>query len=77
MFPRYRPDIRRGIRIVVTKAEKGADPTTKNFYDPNLIFWIFMGCGEARFGRKVKKTPKIEYFGLKFVPWDLRPADKS
>ena len=37
----------------------------KNFYHPNLIFWIVMGCGRARFGRKGQKTPKIENFGLK------------
>ena len=36
----------------------------KNFYRPNLIFWIVMGCGRARFGRKGQKTPKIENFGL-------------
>ena len=28
----------------------------KNFYCLNLIFWIVMGCGIARFGRKGLKT---------------------
>ena len=28
----------------------------KIFYCPNLIFWIIMGCGIARFGRKGLKT---------------------
>ena len=28
----------------------------KNFYRLNLIFWIVMGCGIARFGRKGLKT---------------------
>ena len=28
----------------------------KNFYRLNLIFWIIMGCGIARFGRKGLKT---------------------
>ena len=37
----------------------------KIFYRPNLIFWIAMGCGKARFGWKGQKTPKIENFGLK------------
>ena len=37
----------------------------KNFYRPNLIFWIVMGCGKAHFGRKGQKTPKKENFGLK------------
>ena len=43
----------------------------KKFYHPDIIFWIVMGCGEARFGRKGQKTPKIENFGLKVFPWDL------
>ena len=41
----------------------------KFFYRPigfaNLIFWIVMGCGKARFGQKGQKTPKIENLGLK------------
>ena len=37
----------------------------KNSYRPNLIFWIVVGCGKARFGWKGQKTPKIENFGLK------------
>ena len=37
----------------------------KNFFGPNLIFWIVMLCGKARFGRKGQKTPKIKNFGLK------------
>ena len=28
----------------------------KIFYRPNLIFWIVMGCGIARFGRRGLKT---------------------
>ena len=40
-------------------------PHKEKFYRPNLIFWIVMGCGEARFGRKGQKTLKIENFGLK------------
>ena len=28
----------------------------KNFYCLNLIFWIVMGCGIARFGRRGLKT---------------------
>ena len=28
----------------------------KNFYRLNLIFWIVMGCGIARFGRRGLKT---------------------
>ena len=28
----------------------------KKFYRLNLIFWIVMGCGIARFGRKGLKT---------------------
>ena len=28
----------------------------KNFYSLNLIFWIVMGCGIARFGRRGLKT---------------------
>ena len=34
---------------------KGILPQTI-FYRPNLIFWIVMGCGKARFGRKGLKT---------------------
>ena len=30
----------------------------KIFYCLNLIFWIVMGCGIARFGRKGLKTTK-------------------
>ena len=30
----------------------------KIFYCLNLIFWIIMGCGIARFGRKGLKTTK-------------------
>ena len=37
----------------------------KNFYLPNLIFWIVKGCGKARFSRRWQKTPKIENFGHK------------
>ena len=37
----------------------------KKFFRPSLIFWIVMGCGKARFGRKGQKTPKIENFGPK------------
>ena len=32
------------------------DPTTKKFYRPNLIFWIVMGCGKARFSKKGQKN---------------------
>ena len=32
----------------------------KIFYCLNLIFWIIMGCGIARFGRRGLKTTKIE-----------------
>ena len=28
----------------------------KNFFHLNLIFWIIMGCGIARFGRRGLKT---------------------
>ena len=28
----------------------------------NLIFWIVMGCGIARFGRRGLKTPKTQHF---------------
>ena len=28
----------------------------KNFYRLNLIFWIVMGCGISRFGRRGLKT---------------------
>ena len=31
----------------------------KNFYRLNLIFWIVMGCGIARFGRRSLKTTEI------------------
>ena len=34
------------------------DRPTKKICGPNLIFWIAMGCGDARFGRKGQKTPK-------------------
>ena len=37
----------------------------KNFYLPNLIFWIVKGCGKARFSRRWQKTPKIDNFGHK------------
>ena len=30
----------------------------KNFYRLNLIFWIVMGCGIVRFGRRGLKTTK-------------------
>ena len=33
---------------------KGIVPE-KKFVRPNLIFWIVMGCGEARFGLKGQK----------------------
>ena len=49
---------------------KGILPQT-NFYRPNLIFWIEMGCGKAGFGRKGQKTPKIENLGPKVCPWDF------
>ena len=39
----------------------------KKFYCPNLIFWIVMGCGKARFGRKGQKPLEVE----NFVLWDL------
>ena len=32
------------------------DPAQKKLYRPNLIFWIVMGYGKARFGRKGQKT---------------------
>ena len=47
-----------------TNSIKGIVPQ-KKIFRPNLIFWIAMGCGEARFGRKGQKTPKIDNFGLK------------
>ena len=28
----------------------------KKFFRPSLIFWIVMGCGKARFGRRSLKT---------------------
>ena len=28
----------------------------KKFYRPNLIFWIEVGCGKARFGQKGQKN---------------------
>ena len=31
----------------------------KNFYRPNLVFWIVMGCGIAGFGRRCQKNTKI------------------
>ena len=40
--------------------------STQEFDRPNLIFWIMMGCGKARFGWKGQKTPKIEHLRLKF-----------
>ena len=34
----------------------------KNFYRLNLIFWIVMGCGIARFGRRGLKTTETWKF---------------
>ena len=48
---------------------KGILPQT-NFYRPNLIFWIEMECGNARFGM-AKKHLKLKILVSKFVPWDL------
>ena len=44
----------------------------QKFYRPDLIFWIVMGCGKARFGQKGQNTPKIYNLVSKFVPWDLQ-----
>ena len=30
----------------------------------NLIFWIAMGCGIARFGERGLKQPKLKDFGI-------------
>ena len=50
---------------------KGILPQTI-FYRPNLIFWIVMGCGKARFIRNGKKnTKKMKNLVPKFVPLDL------
>ena len=53
----------KGAKIFFLIYIKGILPK-KTFYRPNLIFWIVMGCGRARFGQKGQKTPKIEHFGL-------------
>ena len=37
----------------------------RNFFLPNLIFWIVKGCGKARFSCRWQKTPKIENYGHK------------
>ena len=42
----------------------------KNFYRPNLIFWIVMGCGIARFGRRGLKITKT----WKFWSQNLSPG---
>ena len=49
----------------------------KKFYHPDIIFWIVMGCGEARFGR-AKKHLKLKILVSKFFPgiW-RRPAHKG
>ena len=51
----YLPDIFTYIPNVRTSPLKGI-LHQKNFYRPNLIFWIVMGCGIARFGRRGLKT---------------------
>ena len=61
---------RYNIVLTVQKSPKPKIPESKGSYHKKnyhqkLIFWIVMGCGEARFGRKGQKTPKIENFGLK------------
>ena len=42
----------------------------KIFYRPNLIFWIVMGCGIARFGRRGLKITKT----WKFWSQNLSPG---
>ena len=44
-----------GHNLFWTAPLKGILPQTI-FYRPNLIFWIVMGRGKARFGRNGKKT---------------------
>ena len=40
-----------------------------SFYRLNLIFWIVMGCGIARFGwRGLKTTENLKILVSKFVP---------
>ena len=68
---------RYNIVLTVQKSPKPKIPESKGSYHKKnyhqkLIFWIVMGCGEARFGRKGQKTPKIENFGLKFFPLGSR-----
>ena len=44
----------------------------RNIYRPNLIFWVVMGCGKARFGRKgQKKHLRLKDLVSKFVHWNL------
>ena len=46
----------------------------KIFYRLNLIFWIVIGCGIARFGQRGLKNSKLENFGLKVCPQGFRGA---
>ena len=47
---------------------KGIVPQSISYRLINLIFWIVMGCGIARFGWRGLKTTKT----WKFSPWDLK-----
>ena len=41
----------------------------KKFYCPNLIFWIVMGCGKARFGQqRLKKHQNMIILVSKLIP---------
>ena len=45
----------------------------KNFYRLNLIFWIVMGCGIARFGRRgLKTTETWKFWSQNLSPGVLR-----
>ena len=51
----WTPDEEGSVEECEEEPVKGILPH-KNFYRPNLIFWIVMGCSMARFGHKGQKN---------------------
>ena len=71
-------EVREHIRTMYMVELKGILPQN-SFYRPNLKFWIVMGCGKARFGRKGQKNTKIwKFWSQSLFPGTLRrPAHET
>ena len=71
------PLLTRDLPIVVISLPKVSNPNF--FYRPKLIFWIVMGCGEARFGQKGQEKPNIAkcWSQSLFLGTSRRPAHET